>query len=83
MYTFLDFPAGSAGKESACQWRRCKRCGFDPWVGKIPWRREWQPTPILPGKFLSTLTCTCIFSVNLKTNLQCFSIDDFRSVLDC
>ena len=28
-----------------------KRCGFDPWVRKIPWRREWQPTPVfLPGK---------------------------------
>ena len=26
--------------------------GFDPWVGKTPWRREWQPTPVfLPGKF--------------------------------
>ena len=25
---------------------------FDPWVGKIPWRRRWQPTPLLlPGKF--------------------------------
>ena len=30
---------------------RCKRCRFDPWVGKIPWRRKWQPTPVfLPGK---------------------------------
>ena len=29
-----------------------RRPGFDPWVGKIPWRREWQPTPVfLPGKF--------------------------------
>ena len=28
-----------------------ERCGFDPWVGKIPWRREWKPTPIfLPGE---------------------------------
>ena len=28
-----------------------KRCGFDPWVRKIPWRRKWQPTPIfLLGK---------------------------------
>ena len=28
------------------------RPGFDPWVGKIPWRRKWQPTPVLlPGKF--------------------------------
>ena len=29
-----------------------RRPGFDPWVGKIPWRRKWQPTPVLlPGKF--------------------------------
>ena len=29
-----------------------KRLGFHPWVGKIPWRKEWQPTPVLlPGKF--------------------------------
>ena len=28
------------------------RPGFDPYVGKIPWRREWPPTPVfLPGKF--------------------------------
>ena len=26
--------------------------GFDPWVGKITWRRQWQPTPVfLPGEF--------------------------------
>ena len=31
-------------KESTC-W--CRRCGLDPWVGKIPWRRKWQPTPVL------------------------------------
>ena len=37
-----------SGKESACQ---CRKHGFDPWSGKIPWRREWQPTPInLPGE---------------------------------
>ena len=31
---------------------RCKRPGFNPWVGKIPWRRAWQPTPVfLPGEF--------------------------------
>ena len=29
-----------------------RRPGFDPWVWKIPWRRKWQPTPVLlPGKF--------------------------------
>ena len=34
------------------QYRRHRRCGFDPRVGNIPWKRKWQPTPIvLPGKF--------------------------------
>ena len=29
----------------------CRRPGFDPWVRKIPWRRKWQPTPVLlPGE---------------------------------
>ena len=48
----MGFPGGASGKESACQCRRCKRPRFDLCVGKIPWRREWQPTPVfLPGKF--------------------------------
>ena len=47
-YCVLGFPGGSDGKESAYNvgdpW-------FDPYVGKIPWRREWQPTPVfLPGE---------------------------------
>ena len=30
---------------------QCRRHTFDPWVGKIPWRRKWQPTPVLlPGQ---------------------------------
>ena len=30
---------------------QCRRPGFDPWVGKIPWRRAWQRTPVfLPGE---------------------------------
>ena len=38
-------------KESTCQCRRCRKCGLNPWVGKIPWRRQWQSTPVfLPGK---------------------------------
>ena len=45
------FPGGSSGKEPTCQRRRLKRCGFDPWVRRIPWRRAWKPTPVfLPGK---------------------------------
>ena len=30
----------------ACQCSRCKRHGFNPWVGKIHWRRKWQHTPV-------------------------------------
>jgi len=31
---------------------QCRRPEFDPWVGKIPWRREWLPTSVfLPGEF--------------------------------
>ena len=51
----MGFPVGASGKESACQCRRLKSCGFNPWRrvgGKIPWSRKWHPTPIfLPGKF--------------------------------
>ena len=47
----LDFPGGTSGKESTCQCVRCKKRRLDLWVGKIPWRREGQPTPLfLPGK---------------------------------
>ena len=45
------FPGSASGKEPACQCRRRKRLGFNPWVGKTPWRRTWQPTPVfLPGE---------------------------------
>ena len=33
------FPGGTSGKEPACQRKRYERCRFNPWVGKIPWRR--------------------------------------------
>ena len=42
-------PRQLSGKESTCQ---CTRRRLDPRVGKIPWRRKWQPAPVvLPGKF--------------------------------
>ena len=48
---WLEGHIWSVDKESTCQWRRSRRCRFDPWVEKIPWRRKWQPTPVfLPGK---------------------------------
>ena len=47
-----QLPRWHSGRESTCQCRRCRRCGFDPWVEKIPWSRKWQPTAAsLPGKF--------------------------------
>ena len=44
----MGLPWWLSGKEPACQ---CRRRGFGPWVGKIPWRKKWQPTPVfLPEK---------------------------------
>ena len=43
-----DLPRWHSDKEATYQ---CRRQGFDPWVRKIPWRRKWQPTPVvLPRK---------------------------------
>ena len=48
VFNLRGFPGTSDGK------RVCLHCGtprFNSWVGKIPWRRKWQPTPVLlPGK---------------------------------
>ena len=47
----MGFPGGISDKDPVCQCRRHKRCTLDPWVGKIPWRRARQPTPVfLPGE---------------------------------
>ena len=44
-------PRWRCGKRLACQCRRRKRHGFDPWVGKIPSRRKRQPAPVFrPGE---------------------------------
>ena len=49
----LGFPGAASGKEPTCRCRKHKRQWFNPWIGKIPWRRAWQPTPVfLPGKSL-------------------------------
>ena len=46
----LYFPGSTRGEEPACQRRRHKTPSFGPWVGKVPWRRKRQPTPVfLPG----------------------------------
>ena len=46
---YQGFPHGSDGKKSACN---TGRPGFDLWIGKISWRREWLPTSVFwPGEF--------------------------------
>ena len=48
-YPFQRLPSWLSGQEPG---RQCRRCRFDPWVGKIPWRRKWLPSPVfLPGKY--------------------------------
>ena len=48
-WNIVGLPRWLSAKKSSCQGRRL---GFDPWVGKIPWSRKWQPTSVsLPGKF--------------------------------
>ena len=45
---YIYCPGDSDGKESACN---VGDLGSNPWVGKIPWRRKWQPTPVFfPGE---------------------------------
>ena len=56
------------------RWHRsclqCKKPVFDPWVGKIPWRREWPPTPVfLPGEFIVSL-----FYGNVNNLAHCYKI---------
>ena len=43
----MGFPGGTSGKQPACQCRRYKKCGLDPWVRKTVWSRAWQPTPVI------------------------------------
>ena len=48
----LERPRWCRGREPACWCRKCKRLGSDPCAGKMPWRREWEPTLVfLPGRF--------------------------------
>ena len=47
----LGFPGGARGKEPTCQCRRLKRPQYEPWIGKIPWRKAQKLNPVfLPGE---------------------------------
>ena len=47
----LNFVFMESGLPQWLSWLRIwLQCRFNPWVGKIPWRRKWEPTPVLPEK---------------------------------
>ena len=50
-YKFIKSKGGAISKDPACQCGRIKRHRFNPCMEKIPWKRAWQPTPVLlPGE---------------------------------
>ena len=51
-WTELSMLSGLCGSDGKRICLKCKRPKFDPWFGKIPWKRKCQPTlVILPGEF--------------------------------
>ena len=65
-------PRWLSGKESACQ---CRRRGFNPWLGKIPQRRKWQPTPVfLSGEFHGKRNLSGLQSMGLQKSPTQLSI---------
>ena len=78
----LGFPRGTSGKEPTCQCRKCKKWGFYPWVGKIPWRRALQLTAVfLPGESYGwrSLAGYCPQSWKSWTQLKWLSIHELTS----
>ena len=51
MYIYMNFPGGTGGKQPPVNAGDLRDSGSIPVSGKIPWRTEWQPTPVfLPVK---------------------------------
>ena len=63
-----------SGKDSVCQCRRCRSLGFNPWVGRSPWRRKWQFTLVfLPGEYCgqrSLAGCSLLRSQRMGQDLM-------------
>ena len=74
-FATMGFPGGASGKESTYWCRRHKRHGFDPWAGKILWRRKWHPTPVF---FLgeSKHICNCRAYLMLYTLIYAYLLYD-------
>ena len=89
----MGFSGGRVVKKPACQFRRHRRRGFDPWVRKIPWRKEWQLIPVfLPGEFhaqrslagFSPWGCTELYTTeHAYTLLQKYCEDFTFKILHC
>ena len=92
-HRLLGIPRWLRGKESSCQWRTCRRYGFDPRVGKIPWRKAWQPIPVFlsgespwteePGTVESMVggvtKSWAQFSRHTHTHTHCLQVFHFRA----
>ena len=85
---FWGFPGDASGKEPTCQCRRHKRLRSDSWVRKIPWRRKWQPTPVLlPWKIPWTEEPDVLRSVGSQrvdttTHVHCQHTEGVRDYTD-
>ena len=81
-----NFPGGASGKESACTCRRHKRYCFDLWVGKIPWSRSRQATPVfLSGKFRGqrNLAGFCLWGCKESGTTEYLSTCIYLFIFDC
>ena len=74
----FGFPGGSVSKESACKGGDCleyRRQVFNPWVGKFPWSRKWQPTPVfLPEKSMNRVAWQLLF------DFSSIAVKEFQSL---
>ena len=89
-YGSSGLPRWLNGKESTCHCRRHQRLEFNPWVGKITWRRKWQATPVFllgksPGqkspKGYSPWSCKRVSHDSMHTSTHSTSI--FRFLRHC
>ena len=64
-----------------CQCRRCRRCGFDPWVRKTPWIRKWQSTPVFLSRKFHGQRLLEVYSLwGCKESDKIGHISQFRAV---
>ena len=75
LYDLQGFPSGSNGKKICLQFRRL---GFNPWVGKISRRREWQPTLVFLPKEFHVHQVRALVSCIQPGLVICFTLDNIH-----